>query len=485
MATTKIKAIKNTLKKAIDYIINPEKTEDSTLVSTYGCSVEFADLEMQATAVKGSGQGNRIAYHFLQSFAVDDDITPEKAHEIGKEFADKYLKGKYEYVIATHVDKDHVHNHIIFNAVNFEDYKKYRYSGEYERDKIRAISDKLCRENGLSVIESQSGRRGWKRGDKQKSHKATMMDIIDKVIPKVTSFEEFLTVMELEHHYDIQHRGQMVSLKPEDGDKYIRLKASTLGENYTEEAIRKRIEHPELFPKPRISKPEKSKESKKLISKKNKKKINLIVDISNNIKAQESKGYEIVLQRSNTENLIRTMNFLIDRKITTPDKFFAYTEPIKQEYEKLRTDKKSLDDKIRGLTEKIKYAKLYNQYKPLYLAYERTPDREEFHAKYAKEISLYRASLIYFERAEIAHPEKIILKDLFQEMKELKSQAQTLNINFKNMQNKIYELNVIQKNIETTLDIRFSEMEKNDKSVEAGATENDKISERQTDEKSK
>ena len=120
MATTKIKAIKSTLKKAILYIINPEKTEGAMLVSSFGCSVDFADLEMQSTAVKGSGRGNRVAYHFIQSFAPDDPVTPEQAHEIGRAFAEKYLKGKYEYVISTHVDKGHIHNHIICAPIRGE-----------------------------------------------------------------------------------------------------------------------------------------------------------------------------------------------------------------------------------------------------------------------------------------------------------------------------------------------------------------------------
>lgn len=106
---------------------------------------------------------------------------------------------------------------LFFNAVNFEDYKKYRYSGDSERDKIRAISDKLCRENGLSVVEIPRGRRGWKYGDKEKNHKEKLMDTIDQVVTQVSSFDEFLTVMELEYHYDVKHHGQMISLKPENG----------------------------------------------------------------------------------------------------------------------------------------------------------------------------------------------------------------------------------------------------------------------------
>ena len=113
MAISKLIPIKATLNKAIDYIMDPEKTGNGRLVSAFGCSPETADIEMQITADKGSRQGNRIGYHLIQSFAPEDDITPEKALELGKEFTNKVTGGKYEYVIATHIDQGHIHNHII------------------------------------------------------------------------------------------------------------------------------------------------------------------------------------------------------------------------------------------------------------------------------------------------------------------------------------------------------------------------------------
>ncbi len=113
MATSKLKVIKKTLRKAIDYIANPEKTKDGTLIYSHGCSVETADREMELTARQGTGRGDRIAYHLIQSFAPGDDITPEKALELGIEFARRVTGGKYEFVVSTHIDKDHIHNHII------------------------------------------------------------------------------------------------------------------------------------------------------------------------------------------------------------------------------------------------------------------------------------------------------------------------------------------------------------------------------------
>ena len=162
MAVTKIKAIRSTLDKAIKYICNPEKTKGMLLVDSFGCVPEFAAQQMEATARQNKRGGCRKAYHLMQSFAPEDNITPEKALEIGRQFADGVTRGKHQYVIAVHTDRDHIHCHIIFNAVDAEEYKKYRYAGYSERDRIRDISDQLCRDNGLSVLPRWTKGKGHK-----------------------------------------------------------------------------------------------------------------------------------------------------------------------------------------------------------------------------------------------------------------------------------------------------------------------------------
>ena len=124
MAVTKIKPIKSTLKKALDYIQNPKKTDGKMLVSSFGCSYETADIEFGFTLSQALDRGNNLAHHLIQSFEPGE-VDYEKAHEIGKQLADAVTKGQYEYVLTTHIDKGHIHNHIIFCAVNFVDYHKY------------------------------------------------------------------------------------------------------------------------------------------------------------------------------------------------------------------------------------------------------------------------------------------------------------------------------------------------------------------------
>ena len=148
MAVTKIHPIKSTLKKALDYIENPDKTDEKMLVSSFACAYETADIEFELLLSQAMQKGNNLAHHLIQSFAPGE-TTPEQAHEIGRQLADEVLQGKYPYVLTTHIDKGHVHNHIIFCAVDMVNQRKY-VSNRQSYAYIRRTSDRLCKEYGLS-----------------------------------------------------------------------------------------------------------------------------------------------------------------------------------------------------------------------------------------------------------------------------------------------------------------------------------------------
>lgn len=225
MAVTKIKALKATLGAAINYIVNPDKTQNGCLTSSFGCAVETADLEMWATAQNGRKVGSRVGYHLMQSFSPEDKITPQKALEIGMEFAKKVTGGRFEFVVSTHIDRGHIHNHIIFNATNFVDYKKYHYNRN-ERNRIRSISDKLCRDNNLSVIETPSNVKGksWYENEKDKSGeswKQRLKQTIDEMIEKAESFDEFIGLMELEG-YEVKEENTFLSVHRDKSVSHVR-----------------------------------------------------------------------------------------------------------------------------------------------------------------------------------------------------------------------------------------------------------------------
>ena len=212
MAVTKIKPIKSTLSKALDYIQNPDKTDGKTLVSSFGCSYETADIEFEYTLSQARQKGNNLAFHLIQSFEPGE-VDCEKAHAIGKQLADAVTKGQHEYVLTTHIDKGHVHNHIIFCAVNFVDYHKYN-SNKRSYYGIRNMSDKLCRENGLSVVVPGKGSKGKSYAEYQAektgtSWKGKLKIAVDTLIPQVASFEELLQRLQAAG-YEIK-RGKYIS----------------------------------------------------------------------------------------------------------------------------------------------------------------------------------------------------------------------------------------------------------------------------------
>ena len=299
MAVTKIKPIKSTLKKALEYIQNPDKTDDKMLVSSFGCSYETADIEFAFTLSQALDKGNNLAHHLIQSFEPGE-VSFEKAHEIGKQLADAVTKEQYEYVLTTHIDKGHVHNHIIFCAVNFVDYHKYN-SNKRSYYGIRNISDRLCYENGLSVITPEKGHKGksyieYQTAKTGTSWKGKLKEAVDLLIPQVADFEELLEKLQASG-YEIKN-GKYVSCRAPGQERFTRLK--TLGADYTEEAIKKRIAGT------------RSRTGKKLTQENG---ISLLIDIENNIKAQQSAGYEHWTKIYNLKQAAKTMNFLTENNI--------------------------------------------------------------------------------------------------------------------------------------------------------------------------
>lgn len=240
MAVTKIIPIRTTIGKLIDYICNPSKTENCAYVYSENCFPKTASVEFSFLLRKTQAGGNTLGRHLIQSFSPNE-TTPEQAHEIGKKLAEQHLKGEYAYVMTTHVDRNHIHNHFVWCAVNLKTHNRY-HSNKRSYHEIQDLSDTLCRENGLSVIDVKSGKRGksrfeydmTKQGD---SYKEKLRIAIDNATLKANSFEEFLQLLAAQG-YEIK-QGKYLSFKHKDGERFTRAKA--IGEDYTEERIKQRI----------------------------------------------------------------------------------------------------------------------------------------------------------------------------------------------------------------------------------------------------
>ena len=259
MAYTRIHDIKATVQKALKYICNLEKTDGQILIDSFACGIETAHYDFMDALSKSSGVGNKQAFHLIQSFAPGE-VDFDTAHQVGIKLADKLLENKYSYVIATHIDKEHCHNHIIFCAVDNVEHKKYNDCKRTYRQ-IRNLSEDLCREHGLSVI-IPSGQKGkihyeWQMAKSGTSWKAQMKSDMDNAIREAHSYEDFISRMQTKGY---KVKGENFG---ENALKYLSFSAlgqtrftcvteKNFGVGYTKEAIRdqieKRVKAQEKFP---------------------------------------------------------------------------------------------------------------------------------------------------------------------------------------------------------------------------------------------
>ena len=433
MAVTKIKPVKSTLSKALDYIENPDKTDGKMLISSFGCSYETADIEFGYTLSQALDKGNNLAFHLIQSFAPGE-VDYEKAHEIGKQLADAVTKGQHEYVVTTHIDKGHIHNHIIFCAVNFVDHHKYN-SNKRSYYGIRNMSDKLCRENGLSVVVPGKGSKGKSYAEYQAektgtSWKGKLKIAVDALIPQVSSFEELLQRLQAAG-YEIKP-GKYVSCRAPGQERFTRLK--TLGADYTEEAIRERIAG-------RRAKAAKAPREQRGVS--------LLIDIENSIKAAQSKGYEQWAKIHNLKQAAKTMNFLTEHKIEQYADLVSRIEEMAAESGQAADALKDAEKRLADMAVLIKNVSTYQKTKPVYDAYRKARNREKYRAGQEQAIILHEAAVRSLKAAGIAKLPN--LAALQSEYEALQAQKEALYADYGKLKKKVREYDIIKQNIDSIL----------------------------------
>ena len=434
MAVTKTHPIKSTLKAAIDYICNPEKTDGKLLVSAYGCAAETADIEFSWTRRHAIDKGTNLGRHLIQAFQPGE-VTPEQAHEIGMELAKEILGGKYEFVLTTHIDKDHVHNHLIFNAVSFTDHKHY-HSNKRSYHEIRRASDRICKEHGLSVIipgqakgksyiEHQAAQAGT-------SYKAKLKAAIDRLIPASADFEDLLLRLQREG-YEIK-RGKYVSCRASDQERFTRMK--TLGVDYTEEAITARIagrSRPSRQPKQRDGR------------------ISLLIDIQNNIKAQQSAGFTHWAKLNNLKQAAKTMNFLIEHGISSYGELESKLAVISTRRDTVHAEIKRVESRSTELALVMKHAGTYRQLKPLYDLYRKSNDKEKFLRGHESEIILFEAAARELKRlGAVPLPTTESMKT---ELTNLAAEKERLLAEYKAARTEAQEYETVKQNVDALLTV--------------------------------
>lgn len=431
MAVTKNHPINSTLKKAIQYICNPEKTDGTLLIDSYGCTPETADIEFEWTRkkAKDNGKESHLARHFIQAFEPGE-TTPEQAHEIGKKLADEILGGKYEYILSTHIDRGHIHNHIIFNDVNFVDYRHSHINKKWYYD-TRKISDRLCEEYGLSVIP-QNENKGksyieYTAAKQGTSYKAQLKMAVDINISRAKDFDEFLRLME-QSRYKVKRQNKNISFCADGRERYMRSK--TLGDYYTVEAIKERI----------------AGRARKITAPKIDRSINLIIDIQNCIKAQESKAYEHWVKINNLKQAAKTLNFLTENNITTYEDLDKSAERTHKNFDSISEKIKSVEKQINTTALLIKNVETYSRLKPVMEKYKKAKNKEQFKEKYRAEITLFEAAFKELKNAD--YPP---VKELRQSYSKLTEKKKTLYEEYKKCKSKAAEIDVVKSNVETLL----------------------------------
>ena len=437
MAVTKIKAIRGTLSKAIAYILNPEKTDEKLLVSSYGCASETAAREFEWTRKiaeqKGMNPVRIIARHVIQSFEIGE-VTPELAHEIGKQFADEILGGKYEYVLTTHIDKDHVHNHLIFNAVDFVNYHAYKSYKRIYYD-MREVSDRLCKENGLSVIPpSQNKGMGYKEYTEAKrgtSWKQKLKQTIDRLVITAKDYDDFLRLMQ-EAGYEIK-TGKYISFRAKGQERFTRSK--TIGENYTEERIKERIAG--LTPR----------RSQRQTTPKG---ISLIGDIQERIRLIDSKGYEYKAKLTILKEAARTLNYLTENNLLQYADLEKKVEDVHSSYDRTGKELKGVEARLREVQPLIKNISNYQRLKPVYDAFQKAKDKPGFKAKHEAELVIFEAarSTLLAMQGDEKLPS---LKTLQAEQQRLLEEQQRLYDERVKLKKEVKQIETIKSNVDTFL----------------------------------
>lgn len=463
MAITKIHGIKTTVNKAIDYICNPEKTDEMLYVSSFACSPETAALDFKYTLdhtndLRGANalHDENKAFHLIQAFDPGE-VSYEEAHAIGKELAERLLQGKYSYVLTTHIDKGHVHNHLIFCAADNPEHNHY-HDCKKSYYHIRNLSDELCREHNLSVIEPNE-RRGkkyneWQAEKDGNGWKNQIRKDINICIRAAASYEEFLLLLKA-RGYEIKGEAtgtdapKYISFRPIGKDRFVRGTAKSLGKNYTKESIQERIEQKgerttSFSPRDR--------------------KLRSMIDTLSDPKFTENTGLQRWATKENLKIAAKTFNLMIAKNIYSFGELDAQIDAIKHQSVSANDGIKSLEGKLRELAEIIKYAEQYQEHKPYNDRYEAIKDKDRFLRKYESHIILFGGAERMLQRKSI-NPKTVNVTKLKAEYKRLCIQKDELNSSYMSCQKELKELDIIRKNMEQFLHVANEQLPEKEKTT--------------------
>lgn len=459
MATTSIHSISTTIARALSYISNESKTNNGMLIQTYACSRNPDEAEKDFLNVRnsiGTGRGKTLAQHMIISFKPDE-ITPEKAYELGNELCGRLLQDQYQYMLAVHTDKKHIHCHIVFNNINMENGKTFSYLEDRGKKKswetLRKISDEICKENGLSVIQDPDKNKGkswyeWDKNRQGQSWKTKLKFALDECVMTSDNFEDFLRQVRdkgIEVSYNPDHK---IDLKFRMQGQENWSRAKTLGWYYEIPQIKKRIENYKLFKSGQLSKRQRTK----------------IIDTSNE-KFQSSKALERWADIQNMKEASRVINILTNLGVQSTSEIedrsvsgFNQRMNLVNELNTAQHDIDTLSDTIRNVRAFKKYKPVHDEYK----AQKSDRQKKKYAEKYAPDLEKFKNASAYLKNVcpngKVPSEEK-----LTHQRTELIDKRKTLNEKFKTVCDQLKDLDYARQTVEDYLKNERDELGRNKK----------------------
>ena len=430
------KSVAACLKSRTDYAQNPDKTEQGQLVSSYKCSPLTVDEEFMLTKrqydlVNGRRQkSDVIAYQIRQSFRPGE-ITAEEANKVGYELAMRFTKGKHAFVVATHTDRQHIHNHVIFNSTALDGTRKFR-DFFFSALAVQRLSDLICLEHQLSVIEKKPYRERQKRivYPPKESNRDHLCGIIDTILAeKPGDYETFLQKLE-QQGYEVK-RGKYTAVKGKGQKRFIRFR--TLGTGYGEDEIKAVLEGKEKH-QPYQKKPPKEQP------------FQLLVDIQGKMAEGKSVGYKKWATKFNLKEMSKTLLFLQEQKISSADELRERAAAATEHYHAMGDSIKAAETRLAEIavlkTHIINYAKT----RPAYDAYRKSGYSKKFLEAHREEITLHKAAKAAFDEAGMKKLPKV--KELDAEYAELLIKKKAAYPDYRKARDEMQELMKAQKNVE-------------------------------------
>ena len=455
MHTQKNCSIRKCLKDRTDYAKNDEKTNQGEFVSSYECDPKTVDKEFELSKSQydlfsSSRKGDIIAYQIRQSFKPDE-ITPEEANQVGYETAMRWTKGNHAFIVATHIDKAHIHNHIIYNSTSLDNKRKF-HNFFLSSITLQRVSDLVCLEHGLSVIKPRRYDEREKRTvyPNRKSIRDKIREDIDLIMTKnPKDMNELLKLME-EMGYEIK-RSKHIAIRGEEQKGFIRI--DSLGEGYREADFEKIFKGEESFnPSPREKQPHRYEKPEK--------KFDMLIDIQKIIAKGKGPGYERWAKVHNIKQISQTLIYLRDHDIRDMDELAKRAGESSAKFTELSQMIKDAEKRLAEIAVLKTHIINYSKTKDVYVAYRKAGYSKQFFEAHREEVLLHKAAKEAFGQLEGGVPK---LKDLNQEYAELLQKKKDAYAEYRSIKEENKELQMAKHNLERFLNQQDEEQKAKEK----------------------